>query len=43
MSRIVWQASPANAASAKAAQRLGFQNEGVSRWNPFVKRNGKRK
>ncbi|KAF5369668.1 hypothetical protein D9615_010256 [Tricholomella constricta] len=31
--RVVWKASPLNAASVKAAERMGFTKEGVLRWN----------
>ncbi|KAK0482342.1 acyl-CoA N-acyltransferase [Armillaria novae-zelandiae] len=30
--RVTWQASTANAASIKAAERMGFRKEGVLRW-----------
>ncbi|KAF5369642.1 hypothetical protein D9615_010249 [Tricholomella constricta] len=31
--RVVWKASPLNAASVKAAERMGFTKEGVLRWH----------
>jgi RimJ/RimL family protein N-acetyltransferase len=42
MQRVVWQASTANDASIRAAERLGFRREGVLRWNR-LNRNGKPK
>ncbi|KAG6826164.1 hypothetical protein H0H92_000914 [Tricholoma furcatifolium] len=30
--RVVWQCSPANGPSIKAAERMGFKREGYSRW-----------
>ncbi|PBK98686.1 acyl-CoA N-acyltransferase [Armillaria gallica] len=31
--RVVWQASAANAASIRTAERMGFRREGVLRWH----------
>ncbi|KAK0463869.1 acyl-CoA N-acyltransferase [Desarmillaria tabescens] len=31
--RVVWQASAANAASIRTAERMGFKQEGVLRWH----------
>ncbi|KAG6907055.1 hypothetical protein DXG01_010741 [Tephrocybe rancida] len=31
--RMVWKASPLNAASIKAAERMGFTKEGILRWH----------
>ncbi|GLB43174.1 putative acetyltransferase (GNAT) domain containing protein [Lyophyllum shimeji] len=31
--RVAWKASPANAASVKAAERMGFRREGLLRWH----------
>ena len=39
--RVAWKASPNNLPSIKAAERLGFKREGVTRW-AFVLSEGKR-
>ncbi|KAL8946579.1 MAG: hypothetical protein Q9222_007041 [Ikaeria aurantiellina] len=40
--RVQWQAHDGNQASKKAAERMGFKYEGVSRWNRIFKDRVKR-